>query len=193
MPIRLDVRNKDAHITAREAVVSRWGRIDVLVNNAALTQARPLLDITVEDLRDVIGINLIGTFYGCQVFGEHMANSEYGRIVNIASMAGQSGGSGTGGHYATSKGGILTLTKVFAKELAGAGVTVNAVAPGPLDHPLVREVIPPERMQSFVESIPVRRLGSIEFVAEVVSMLARRDAASVCGACWDVNGGLSMR
>lgn len=105
------------------------------VNNAARMQTTPLMQISTEEFSQVVGVNLTGTFHSCQVLGGHLAGRGYGRIINMGSLAGQNGGTATGGHYAASKGGIHTLTKVFARELAGSGVTVNTVSPGSLDLP----------------------------------------------------------
>lgn len=174
------------------AVVDQLGEVAVLVNNAARTQARPLMEISSEELEAVMAINLGGTFVACQVFGAHMAERGYGRIVNLASLAGQNGGTATGGHYASSKGAIMSATKVFARELAAHGVTVNAVSPGPLDSPMVREIVGDD-METYLRTIPVRRLGDPEFIAQMVGLLVRPEAASVTGACWDANGGLYLR
>jgi 3-oxoacyl-[acyl-carrier protein] reductase len=113
--------------------------------------------------------------------------------VNIASLAGQNGGTATGAHYAASKGGIITLTKVFARDLAPFGVTVNAVAPGPLDLPSVRALVPSDKLDALVAGIPARHLGDPAFVAAMVVQLASPAAAFTTGATWDVNGGLFMR
>ncbi len=193
LPISLDVRQKEQFAAARDALVARWGSAEVLVNNAAVTFARPVLEIPVEEFDAVIAVNLRGCFIGSQVFGRVFKSRLYGRIVNIASLAGQNGGSATGAHYAASKGGILTLTKVFARDLAPFGITVNAVAPGPLDSPAVHRIITPERMAQFLSGIPVGQLGSPAFVAETVARLCGRDSGFVNGATWDVNGGLYMR
>lgn len=170
-------------------VVAVRGGLHVVVDNAARTQATPVMQISAEEFDSVVGVNLSGTFNACQILGAHLADNRYGRIVNLGSLAGQNGGTATGAHYAASKGGIHTLTKVFARELAASGVTVNAVAPGPLDLPVVHSVVPPERMDSYLATIPVGRLGPPDFVAQVVALLASRDASSVTGACWDVHGG----
>ncbi|QPS05777.1 SDR family oxidoreductase (plasmid) [Delftia acidovorans] len=142
---------------------------------------------------DVLRINLRGTFLGCQVFGARMAAAGYGRLVNIASLAGQNGGTASGAHYASSKAGILTLTKIFARELAARGVTVNAMAPGPLDLPSVRAAVPAEKLEKLVALIPVQKLGKPGFIAQQVVQLASPDADSCTGAAWDVNGGIFMR
>jgi 3-oxoacyl-[acyl-carrier protein] reductase len=113
--------------------------------------------------------------------------------VNIASLAGQNGGSATGAHYAAAKGGAITLTKVFARDLAAHGVTVNAISPGPLDLPIVHESVPADKLATVIAGIPVGKLGSAAYIADVAVMLASADAYFANGACWDVNGGLYMR
>jgi len=192
-PYVVDVRDRAALQRLRDEVIADFGSVQVLVNNAARTQARPLLEITPEELDAVMATNLSGTFHACQLFGAHMAEHGYGRIVNMASLAGQTGGTATGGHYAASKGAIMSATKAFARELAPHGVTVNAVAPGPQDSPMVRAIVGEDNLEAFTADIPVGRLGNPAFIARMVALLASPDAASVTGACWDANGGLSMR
>ncbi|WP_245776431.1 SDR family NAD(P)-dependent oxidoreductase [Thalassovita taeanensis] len=189
----LDVSKPEDFQTVLDKVVDRWGGAEVLVNNAALTQAMPVLDIDPAEFNRIMAINAGGCFAGCQTFGRHFKARGYGRIVNMASLAGQNGGTATGAHYAASKGAILTLTKVFARDLAAFGVTVNAISPGPMDTPMVHGIVPEDKMDGFLKNIPVGQLGAPEFVARMVTMLCGRDAAFVTGACWDVNGGLFMR
>ncbi|MEU8141379.1 SDR family NAD(P)-dependent oxidoreductase [Nonomuraea sp. NPDC048901] len=189
----LDVRDKNAFVRARDALVERWGAIHVLVNNAGFSKVEPLMDIEPDSFSSVVAANLDGTFLGCQVLGAYFAERGHGRIVNIASLAGQNGGTATGAHYAAAKGGVATLTKVFARELAPRGVTVNAVSPGILDLPVVRESVAPDKLAGIEAMIPVGRLGRPEFIADMVALLASERADTVTGACWDANGGLYMR
>lgn len=191
--IELDVRSQDQFEAARDRLLKAWRRLDALVNNAVVTKAQPVLDITPDEFDAVLQVNLRGTFVGCQVLGRHFKDAGGGRIVNMASLAGQNGGTTTGAHYAASKGGIATLTKVFARDLAPFGVTVNAIAPGPLDSPMVRALVPAERLAGLIASIPVHHLGSLEYVARTAVHLAGPDAGFVNGATWDINGGLLMR
>ncbi|ONM46772.1 SDR family NAD(P)-dependent oxidoreductase [Nocardia donostiensis] len=196
IPVRsyqVDVADKSSLQQLRTAVVADFGGVQVLVNNAARTQARPLMEITPEELDSVMAVGFRGTFQACQLFGAHMAARGYGRIVNMASLAGQNGGTATGGHYASAKGAVMSLTKVFARELAPSGVTVNAVSPGPQDSPIVRSIVGEDNLDTFARSIPVGRLGDPAFIADMVALLASPAAASVTGACWDANGGLYMR
>ncbi|KAG0162464.1 hypothetical protein DFQ30_001965 [Apophysomyces sp. BC1015] len=168
--LKLDVKSKRDFEAAREQVADRWGRVDVLVNNAAATQIAAPMEITAEQFDEVISINLRSVLFGCQ-----------------------NGGSATGAHYAAAKGGALTLTKVFARELAAHGVTVNAISPGPLDLPIVHEIVPPDKLGQMIAGIPVGQLGSPDYVADVALLLAAEHASSANGACWDINGGLYMR
>jgi 3-oxoacyl-[acyl-carrier protein] reductase len=191
--LELDVTSKTAFEAARDALIERWGRIDVLVNNAGASKVIPVMEISAEQFDQVINVNLRSVLFGCQVFGAHFASIGPGRIVNIASLAGQNGGSATGAHYAAAKGGVLTLTKVFARDLAAAGVTVNAISPGPMDLPIVHESVPADKLAAVIENIPVGKLGSADYVADVAVLLAAENAYFANGACWDVNGGLFMR
>lgn len=194
LALALDVTRKEDFSAALDAVEARLGAPTALVNNAAMTPTTPVMEITPEEFDAVVAINLRGTFFGCQVFGDYFAGRGYGRIVNIASLAGQNGGTASGAHYAASKGAILTLTKVFAGQLAAANVTVNAVAPGPLDLPSVRAAVPADKLASIVERvIPVKRLGNPAFVATTVARLLGDEADFVTGAAWDINGGIHMR
>lgn len=191
--LTLDVTDGAAIEAVAADLDTRWGGAQVLVNNAVLTRAVPVLDITLEDWDQVMAVNARGTFAASQIFGRRMKAAGYGRIVNMASLAGQNGGTTTGAHYAASKGAIVTLTKVFARDLAPFGITVNAIAPGPIDSPMVRALVPEEKMPGMLANIPVGQLGDAAFIADMVVRLAARDAGFVSGATWDINGGLFMR
>ncbi|WP_238120712.1 MULTISPECIES: SDR family NAD(P)-dependent oxidoreductase [unclassified Xanthobacter] len=191
--LALDVTRKADFEAALAAVRAKWGGLQVAVNNAAITPTTPVMQITPEEFDQVITVNLRGAFLGCQVFGAYFASCGYGRIVNLASLAGQNGGTASGAHYASSKSGILTLTKIFARELGASNVTVNAVAPGPMDLPSVHAAVPAERLARIVDTIPVKRLGDPVYVADIVVKLAAPEASFVTGAAWDINGGIFMR
>jgi 3-oxoacyl-[acyl-carrier protein] reductase len=193
MAQRLDVREKPQFEAALAAATARWGTVHALVNNAAVTVARPVMEISPEEFDAVIAVNLRGTFLGCQVFGSYFKTCRHGRIINMASLAGQNGGTATGAHYAASKGGIITLTKVFARDLGPSGVTVNAIAPGPIDSPMVHRTLSPERLQAVKATIPVGEIGDAGFIGKLVLQLASPEAAFATGATWDVNGGIYLR
>lgn len=191
--LKLDVTDGPAIEAVAADLDARWGGVQVLVNNAVLTRAVPVLDIALDDWDQVMAVNARGTFAASQIFARRMKAAGYGRIVNMASLAGQNGGTATGAHYAASKGAIITLTKVFARDLAAFGITVNAVSPGPIDSPMVRALVPQDKMPGMLANIPVGHLGDAAFIADIVVRLAARDAGFVSGATWDVNGGLFMR
>lgn len=193
LALRLDVRSKADFEAAEKLLQERWGGADVLVNNAGQSRVAALMDISPEEFDAVVAVNLRSVFLACQVFGQAFAARGFGRIVNIASLAGQTGGTATGAHYAAAKGGVLTLTKVFARELAPHGVTVNAISPGPLDLPIVHESVPADKLAAITQTIPVRSLGDPGFIADAVVLLASSGAGSATGACLDINGGLFMR
>lgn len=192
MSVALDIRDPAALQAVLDKVNARFGSVDILVNNAAVTHLSNVWDITPEEFADVVRVNLGGTFAAMQIFGSHMRDRGCGRILNIGSIAGQTGGSGTGAHYAASKAGIGVLTKVFARELAPYGVTVNCVAPGPLDGPIARAA-PEAVVKRILGTIPVGRLGTSEEIANIVCFLCGPDAGFVTGTTWDANGGQSMR
>lgn len=190
--VELDVRDRDAFVALRDDLVARHGGFEIVVNNAARTVARSFWAIEPDEWDDVLAVNLRGVLFGCQVLGAHLRDRGAGRIVNLASLAGQAGGLLTGAHYAASKAGIVVLSKVVASELAGHGVTVNAVAPAAISGPAA-DAMPPDRLAAAVERIPVGRLGTPDEVAETVAFLCSDAAAFITGATIDVNGGLLMR
>lgn len=188
-----DVARREDFVRVLEHTRQRWKTPEVLVNNAAVTQSADLLSLTQSDFNRVLDTNTNSIFFGCQVVGGAMVEAGYGRIINMASLAGQNGGTATGAHYAASKGAILTITKIFAKEFAPSGVTVNALSPGPHDLPIVHKTVPSDRLAAVISAIPVQRLGEPRFIADTVALLASENAYFVTGACWDINGGLYVR
>jgi 3-oxoacyl-[acyl-carrier protein] reductase len=177
-----------------------WGRLladagdDVyaLVNNAARTELRSFFDVGVSEWDDVLATNLRGTYLGCRVVGAFLRDRGAGRIVNLASDAGQNASGVTGPHYAASKAGVLALTRRAATELAPHGVTVNAVAPAAIGGPQL-DALSPEQVRALSGEIPVRRLGRPEEVAALVAFLLSDEAGYITGATLDVNGGSLMR
>jgi 3-oxoacyl-[acyl-carrier protein] reductase len=192
LPVEIDVRSRDSVGRAFETVEAALGRIDILVNNAAITAQGSVWEIQPEDWDDVLAVNLRGTLLCCQIAGPAMAQRGFGRIVNLSSLAGQQGGTVAGAHYAASKAGILVLTKILAKELADKGVTVNAVVPAAIRGP-VMDTMPAERLAALESTIPVGRFGQVEEVAALVAFLCSSAASYITGAALDINGGLGMR
>ncbi len=192
LPVEVDVRSRESVAHAFEAVEAALGPVDILVNNAAVTAQGSVWEIEPEEWDDVLTVNLRGTLLCCQVAGPGMAERGFGRIVNLGSLAGQQGGTVAGAHYAASKAGILVLTKILAKELAGKGVTVNAVVPAAIRGP-VMDTMPAERLAALESAIPVGRFGEAVEVAALVAFLCSSDAGYITGAALDINGGLGMR
>jgi 3-oxoacyl-[acyl-carrier protein] reductase len=185
---QVDVRERDSF--AR--LLDGCERLDVLINNAARTVSRPLWEIDQAEWDDVLATNLRSVFFGCQLAGPRLREQGWGRIVNMASLAGQVGGAVAGAHYAASKAGIVVLTKMVAQELAPHGVTCNAVAPAAVRTPVMDE-LRPERLEAVRARIPVGRFGEPGEVAELVAFLCSDAAGYITGATLDVNGGLLMR
>jgi 3-oxoacyl-[acyl-carrier protein] reductase len=188
----LDVRLLESTQACLDAAVARWGTVDVWVNNAARTVARDFFEIDPDEWDDVIATNLRGTYFGCRVAGTHMCARGSGRILNLASVAGQWGRGLTGAHYAASKAGIVSVTRSAAMACAEHGVTVNAVAPAAIDGPAVA-TMPAETMEAYTRTIPVGRLGLAVEVAALVAYLVSEESSFTTGATYDINGGLLMR
>jgi 3-oxoacyl-[acyl-carrier protein] reductase len=192
LAVELDIRELASVEDCLAAAVEHHGGVDVWINNAAVTIARPFFEIEPAEWDDVLTTNLRGTYFGCRVAGLHMRERGGGRIVNLASIAGQRGASVNGVHYAASKAGIVAITRFAASELAPFGVTVNAVAPAAIEGPSVAAV-PAEKIEAMVQTIPVGRLGRPNEVAALVAYLAGDEAGFVTGATYDINGGMLMR
>jgi 3-oxoacyl-[acyl-carrier protein] reductase len=188
----LDVRDKSAFQRVFDGAVKRFGRVDVLVNNAARTPMRSSWEIEPDEWDDVLAINLRGAFFGSQIAGSHMRQNGFGRIINLSSIAGQQGSMPSAAHYAVSKAGLIALTRNFANLLAGHGVTVNALAPAAVRTP-VMDAMPESLVQSMSQLIPVGRIGKVEEVAAAAIFLASDDAGFITGATLDINGGMLMR
>jgi 3-oxoacyl-[acyl-carrier protein] reductase len=189
--LRVDVGDPASVTRSFEAALDRWGSIEILVNNAAVTNITPIWDISLEEWDRVLAVNLRSVFLMSRLAGAQMRQAGYGRIINIASLAGQAARP-SGAHYAASKGGVIALTRVFANDLASSGVTVNAVAPAIVDTPMLR-AIGEERIQALTAAIPVGRVCNPLEVAAVVCFLASAEAGYITGATFDINGGVLMR
>ena len=182
-----------AHVDelAGEAVAA-WGGIDIWVNNAARLFVRPVVDTTDEEWHSLLGPNLHGYFYGCRAAARRMlAQGTGGRIVNVTSAVNVFAVPDLGA-YAAAKGGIASLTKSLALELAGAAVTVNAVAPGAVETPLNADAYTAGVRRTYEERIPLGRIGTPEEVADVIVFLASDAARYVTGQELIVDGGLTI-
>jgi 3-oxoacyl-[acyl-carrier protein] reductase len=171
-------------------VLREFGHLDILVNNAGINSDKTFVKMDHASWRKVLAINLDGVFNCTKVFVDQMLKQSYGRVVNMTSVIGQIGNFGQA-NYAASKAGVAAFTKSLAKELAGKGVTVNAVAPGFIETEMVQAI--PERVRGkLLEQIPLRRFGTAEEIARAVVYLVSSDGDYITGAELSINGGLLM-
>jgi len=175
---------------AIDAAAGRWGRIDVLVNNAGgFFKIAALEEIAEDEWDEILRLNLTSVFICCKAVLPIMKRQRRGRIVSVASIAGRTANVLTAAHYAAAKGGIIAFTRHVAREMAGLGITVNAVAPGTTATPRVMRARTPEATRAVAAAMPVGRLGTPEEIAEAILFLASDGARFVTGATLDVNGG----
>jgi NAD(P)-dependent dehydrogenase (short-subunit alcohol dehydrogenase family) len=175
-----------------EEVERQWGRCDILVNNAGIRTTTSIENMTMEEWNLVMTVNLSSTFFFSQAAAPLMKQNGWGRIINMSSFGGQVGPTTSSAAYAASKAGQLALTKVFARELAPYGVTVNAVTPASIRTPEM-DKMSPDALESMVSTIPLGRFGEMSEVSELVLYLASDSAGFVTGATFDINGGRLMR
>ena len=190
LTVRCDVSRPEQVARLTEAALQEFGRIDILVNNAGITRDGLLMSMKEEDFDQVIAANLKGTFLCMKAVSRQMVKQRYGRIVNLSSVVGLRGNAGQV-NYAASKAGVVGMTKSAAKELAGRGVTVNAVAPGFIDTDMTAAM--PERARAAtLASIPMGKMGAAEDVAKAVAFFASDSAAYITGQVLSVDGGMAM-
>jgi NAD(P)-dependent dehydrogenase (short-subunit alcohol dehydrogenase family) len=169
--------------------LERFGRVDILVNNAAFARSTRFPDLTAEEWREALEVNLTAPFLLTKAVLPAMRAQEYGRIVNISSTAGRMVSTLGGAHYTASKTGLLGLTRGAAKELGKFGITVNAVCPGMIDTELTHENASPELLGRLAAAYPVPRLGTALEVADLICFAASEAAGYITGASLDINGG----
>jgi len=184
----MDVTDSEGFGRMVDEVVERYGRLDVLVNNAGITRDGLLLRMSDEDWQRVIEVNLTSAFIGTRAAAKHMVRQRSGSIINISSYAGIEGNRGQA-NYSSSKAGLLGLTKTTAKELAGKNVRCNAVAPGFIQTDMT-EVLPQQAKDMAMAQIPLKRFGEPEDVARAVGFLASEGAGYITGQVVSVDGGM---
>lgn len=185
-----DVTDRTACAEAVQVVLEMFGTVDVLVNNAGITQPLRIMDIAPDNYDAVLDVNLRGTLYMSQALIPHLRDRGTGSIVNISSVSAQRGGGIFGGpHYSAAKAGILGLTKAMARELAPAGIRSNAICPGFIATDITGGALTDEMMTRILSGIPMGRAGAASDVAGCALFLASELSAYVTGSEVDVNGG----
>lgn len=187
----IDVTRKESHTRALEAIIERFGRVDILINGAGINAPTPFLDITLEEWHSILEVQLTGTFLACQVFGGHMVGNQKGSIINISSASANPPLS-KAFTYSVAKAGIKNLTQNLAREWAPYGVRVNALRPGffPTRWSM-RNFITPERERAILGHTPMGRYGTPDELVGAVLWLSSNAAGFVTGAEIAVDGGFS--
>jgi 3-oxoacyl-[acyl-carrier protein] reductase len=186
----VDVTQREMVDAMVQQVLSQFGRIDVLVNNAGITQDARLQKMTIEQFDRVIDVNLRGVFHCSQAVADAMVKQGSGVILNASSVVGIYGNFGQT-NYAATKFGVIGFTKTWSRELGPKGVRVNAVAPGFVATPIL-STIPDKVLQEMIDRVPLKRLGQPEDIANVYAFLASDDAAYINGAVLEVSGGMTV-
>jgi NAD(P)-dependent dehydrogenase (short-subunit alcohol dehydrogenase family) len=189
--LQVDVTNQDDVKRMVQTIVDKWGRIDILVNNAGICPVVSFEDLTVDMWDKVMTVNLRSMFLCTQAVVGLMSKAGYGKIVNIASFAGQAGGIVAPVNYSASKGGVIAFTRSLARIYSIKGINVNAVAPGTIHTPMT-DVFPPEGKKRLESTVPMGRLGEPEEVADGVVFLASDRASYITGHVLSINGGNYM-
>lgn len=193
LAVKVDVSEKKSVEAMVRVVLDRFGRVDVLVNNAGWDKIEPFMESTEDTWERIIAINLRGCLNCCRAVLPVMISSGYGKIVNIGSDAGRVGSSGEA-VYSAAKGGVIAFTKTLSREMSRHGINVNCVAPGPTDTQLFAEVAAanPKIAEAMVKKIPLKRLARPRDIANAVLFLASGEADYITGQTLSVNGGLNM-
>jgi 3-oxoacyl-[acyl-carrier protein] reductase len=169
--------------------LDRFGRVDILINNASFARSTRFPDLSADEFRQALEVNLTAPFLLTKAVLSQMKTQRYGRIINISSSAGRTVSTLGGAHYTASKAGLLGLTRASAKELGKFGITVNAICPGMIDTELTHENASPEQLEQLAASYPVPRLGTALEVADLICFAASEAAGYLTGTSLDINGG----
>jgi len=188
--IPLDVASEDSIKSGAKAILERYGKVEILINNAGITRDGLMLRMKRADWDDVVQTNLTGAFLLTQALLSPMLRNRWGRIVNISSVVGRTGQAGQA-NYAATKAGLIGLTRSMAREFASRGITVNAVAPGYIETPMTA-VLDEKQRTAMLAQIPLGRAGTDLEIAQAVAFLASDAAAYITGHVLDVNGGMFM-
>ena len=184
-----DVRIETEIAAAVTEIEQKLGKVDILVNNAGITgKAAPVWELSQADMENVLSVNLVGPFLWCRALIQGMLTRRWGRIINIASIAGKEGNPSLG-PYSASKAALIAFTKSLAKEVVGKGdITVNAISPATVATPIL-DALPQATIDYMVSRIPMGRMGRVEEIAALVHYLASAEASFTTGQCYDISGG----
>lgn len=188
--IAMDVADQQSVEQAMAFAEERFGSLDVMVASAGIGIQKSMLETTLEEWTAIIAVNLTGIFLCGKAAAARMAPRGFGRIINISSVAGMRGIPGRSA-YGASKGGVNTLTQVMAVEFGPLGITVNAIAPGPINTPLTDRMHTDETRRAYTDAMPLRRYGTLAEAAGVAAFLASEDSAFVTGHILPVDGGMA--
>lgn len=190
--IELNVTDKSSVDNMVKTIMDKFGRIDVLVNNAGISQKVTVEDMTLEDIKRIFNVNMFGLFLCTQACMKPMRQAKYGRIVNLSSVSGKRGGGVFGGaHYSASKAAVLAFSKNLSREISADGVTINSVCPGLINTEIWKS-LPKEDAQKVIDGIPMGRPGETQEVANAIVFLASKEASYITGEEIDINGGSHM-
>ncbi|ERT61016.1 SDR family NAD(P)-dependent oxidoreductase [Megasphaera vaginalis (ex Srinivasan et al. 2021)] len=190
--VRLDVTSKESCQAMVDHVMNTYGHLDVLINNAGVSQHVTVEDMTLEDMKRIFNVNMFGLFLCTQACMKPMVEAGYGRIVNLSSVSAKRGGGIFGGaHYSAAKAAVLAFSKNLSREISQKGVTINSVCPGLINTEIWKS-LPQEEAQKVIDGIPMGRPGETQEVADTIVFLASKEASYITGEEIDINGGQHM-
>ena len=188
----LDVTSKESVDAMVDYIMKKYGRIDVLVNNAGISQKVTVVDMTLADMERIFKVNMFGLFLVTQACMKPMVAAKYGRIVNLSSVSAKRGGGIFGGaHYSAAKAGVLAFSKNLSREISKDGVTINSVCPGLINTEIWKS-LDKELVEKILDDIPMKRPGETQEVADTIVFLASKEASYITGEEIDINGGSHM-
>jgi len=188
----LDVTSKESVDAMVDYIMKKYGRIDVLVNNAGISQKVTVADMTLEDMERIFKVNMFGLFLVTQACMKPMVAAKYGRIVNLSSVSAKRGGGIFGGaHYSAAKSAVLAFSKNLSREISKDGVTINSVCPGLINTEIWKS-LDKASVEKILNDIPMKRPGETQEVADTIVFLASKEASYITGEEIDINGGSHM-
>ena len=183
-----DVTDEASMRRAFDAAAQQFGKVDIMVNNAGIAGRNfKVWECPAEEFRQVVEIDLIGVFIGCKIASAHMLKNKYGRIVNVASIAGKEGNPNAS-HYSAAKAGVIALTKSLGKELATSGVLVNCITPAAARTDIVKQITQ-QHIDYMLSKIPMNRFVEVQEIAAMVAWLSSEDCSFTTGSTFDISGG----